>query len=119
MRRAKGEQMTRRRGNLRPKPALRSGTLRNRRRQGPSIASSQAPHTSPHSISLPAVCGLLLLAVIAVFGQTAGHDFVNFDDDDYVYENRHVHGGPDRRGDRLGLHRRVMSRIGIRSPGSR
>jgi tetratricopeptide (TPR) repeat protein len=37
-----------------------------------------------------AVCGLLLLAVIAVFGQTAGHDFVNFDDDHYVYENRHV-----------------------------
>ena len=40
-----------------------------------------------------AVCGLLLLAVIAVFGQTARHDFVNFDDDDYVYENRHVRRG--------------------------
>jgi Flp pilus assembly protein TadD len=38
----------------------------------------------------PVVCGLLLLAVIAVFGQAAGHDFVNFDDDEYVYENRHV-----------------------------
>ena len=45
-----------------------------------------------------AVCGLLLLAVIAVFGQTASHDFVNFDDNDYVYENQHVRGGPDRRG---------------------
>ena len=43
--------------------------------------------------SLLAVCGLLLLAVIAVFGQTASHDFVNFDDNDYVYENRHVRGG--------------------------
>ena len=42
---------------------------------------------------MPAVCALLLLAVIAVFGQTAGHDFVNCDDDDYVYENRHVLGG--------------------------
>jgi hypothetical protein len=31
--------------------------------------------------------------VIAVFGQTAGHDFVNFDDDDYVYANRHVPEG--------------------------
>jgi len=40
-----------------------------------------------------AVCGLLLLAVIAVFGQTASHDFVNFDDDVYVYENRRVQQG--------------------------
>ena len=44
-------------------------------------------------LRLLAVCGFLLLAVIAVFGQTASHDFVNFDDDDYVYENRHVKGG--------------------------
>ena len=44
-------------------------------------------------ISLAAVCGLLVLAVIAVFGQTVRHDFVNFDDDDYVYENRHVNRG--------------------------
>ncbi|MGO9109395.1 MAG: hypothetical protein ACLP9L_09190, partial [Thermoguttaceae bacterium] len=42
---------------------------------------------------LLAICGFLLLAVITVFGQTANHDFVNFDDDDYVYENRHVRGG--------------------------
>ncbi len=40
-----------------------------------------------------AVCALLLLAVIVVFGQTAGHDFVNLDDNDYVYENRHVMDG--------------------------
>jgi tetratricopeptide (TPR) repeat protein len=43
--------------------------------------------------TLLAVCGLLLLAVVAVFGQTAGHDFVNFDDNDYVYENQHVLAG--------------------------
>jgi len=42
---------------------------------------------------LLAVCGFLILAVIAVFGQTIGHDFVNYDDDEYVYENRHVRGG--------------------------
>ena len=46
---------------------------------------------SPYT--LPAVCGLLLLAVITVFGQTAGHDFLNFDDPDYVYENPHVQSG--------------------------
>ena len=41
-------------------------------------------------LTLSIVCGLLVLAVIAVYGQTAGHDFVNFDDGPYVYENRHV-----------------------------
>jgi protein O-mannosyl-transferase len=42
--------------------------------------------------NLVVICGLLL-AVIAVYGQTAGHDFVNFDDGDYVYENRQVQEG--------------------------
>ncbi|MGO9112057.1 MAG: tetratricopeptide repeat protein [Thermoguttaceae bacterium] len=39
------------------------------------------------------ICALLLLAVIAVFGQTSSHDFVNLDDDVYVYENWHVRAG--------------------------
>ena len=34
-----------------------------------------------------------MLAVLAVYGQTATHDFVNFDDDEYVYGNRHVQDG--------------------------
>ena len=34
-----------------------------------------------------AICGLLLLAVALVFGQTLQHDFVNYDDDVYVYNN--------------------------------
>ena len=45
------------------------------------------------SLASVAVCGLLLLAVIAVFGQTVSHEFVNLDDADYVYENPHVRGG--------------------------
>ncbi|MEQ1852707.1 MAG: hypothetical protein ABMA01_14085 [Chthoniobacteraceae bacterium] len=40
-----------------------------------------------------AVCGFLLLAVIAVFSQTAWHGFVNYDDADYVFENWHVKQG--------------------------
>ena len=40
-----------------------------------------------------AVCGLLLLAVALVFGQTVRFEFVNFDDHDYVYENVHVRQG--------------------------
>lgn len=40
-----------------------------------------------------ALCGLLLLLVAAAFGQTAGFDFVNWDDGVCVYENPHVTGG--------------------------
>ena len=40
-----------------------------------------------------AVCGLLLLAVALVFGQMVRHEFVNFDDQSYVYENLHVQNG--------------------------
>ena len=39
------------------------------------------------------VCGLLLLALALVYGQTIRHEFVNFDDDVYVYENPHVAHG--------------------------
>ncbi len=61
------------------------------------LVSGSAPQI-PSPYSLLAVCALLLLAVVAVFGQTAGHNFVNFDDDHYVYENRHVRGGLTREG---------------------
>jgi len=40
-----------------------------------------------------AVCGFLLLAVALVFGQTIGHEFINFDDNLYVYENPVVQRG--------------------------
>ena len=40
-----------------------------------------------------AVCGFLLLAVMLVFGQTVGYDFVNFDDDLYIYKNPHLADG--------------------------
>jgi tetratricopeptide (TPR) repeat protein len=39
------------------------------------------------------VCGLLLLAVLVVFGQTIAFDFVNFDDGEYVSDNPHVTHG--------------------------
>jgi protein O-mannosyl-transferase len=39
------------------------------------------------------VCGLLVLLVLAVFGQTAWHDFVNFDDPAYVSENPYTTQG--------------------------
>jgi tetratricopeptide (TPR) repeat protein len=49
------------------------------------------------SITIPrnvlAVCCLLALAVAVVFGPTVWHDFVNFDDDAYVYDNPQVTHG--------------------------
>lgn len=40
-----------------------------------------------------AVCIFLTAIIWIVFGQTLGHDFVNFDDDRYVYENTQVSRG--------------------------
>ena len=40
-----------------------------------------------------AVCGFLLLAVSLVFGQTVHHEFIGFDDNEFVYENPHVSPG--------------------------
>jgi hypothetical protein len=39
------------------------------------------------------ICLVLVLATSAVYWHVTGHDFVNLDDDVYVYENRHVQNG--------------------------
>ena len=46
-----------------------------------------------NSCAALAVCGFLLLAIALVFSQTVRHEFVNFDDQIYVYENLHVQKG--------------------------
>ena len=51
---------------------------------------------SPSPLSryaVPAVCALILLAVALVFGQTVRHQFINYDDQDYVYDNPSVARG--------------------------
>src|SRR5947209_18952209 len=40
-----------------------------------------------------AICAAIITITWAVFGQTVGHGFVNFDDPIYVSENDHVWGG--------------------------
>ena len=40
-----------------------------------------------------AVCGFLLLAVGLVFGQTVRHEFIGYDDHEFVYENPYVTPG--------------------------
>ena len=52
------------------------------------------PHpAADRRYQVAAVCGLLLLVVGLVFGQTLQHNFVNFDDDQCVYQNPQVTGG--------------------------
>ena len=58
-------------------------------RQTQHYWTSQQWHTEP----VPLLCGLIFLAVVLVFGQTVRHDFINFDDPDYVLENAQVAGG--------------------------
>jgi tetratricopeptide (TPR) repeat protein len=45
-----------------------------------------------------AICAALIAITWAVFGQTLGHGFVNFDDPIYVSENDHVRAGLNWRG---------------------
>ncbi len=52
----------------------------------------------PQARQVTGVCIVLVLAVLAVFGQTAGFGFVNFDDNLYVYENAKVAGGLSLKG---------------------
>jgi len=40
-----------------------------------------------------AICFALVAVTFAVFGQTLGHDFVNYDDPIYVSENPQIHAG--------------------------
>ena len=40
-----------------------------------------------------AICVLLLAAVAAVFGQTVRHEFLNYDDPEYIYQNTQVKRG--------------------------
>ncbi|HEY1663019.1 MAG TPA: tetratricopeptide repeat protein [Verrucomicrobiae bacterium] len=47
---------------------------------------------------IPAVCILLLILSLAVYGQTFRYGFVNYDDNDYVYDNPTVVSGLTQQG---------------------
>jgi len=57
----------------------------------PTVPAQDSPRND-HRITI-AVCIFLTAIIWIVFGQTLGHDFVNFDDDRYVYENPEVSRG--------------------------
>jgi len=43
-----------------------------------------------------AICLVIMLLIIAVYGQVANHKFVSYDDPDYITENSHVKAGLTR-----------------------
>ena len=53
----------------------------------PSHSESMPPAKPRPAWQTPAICLLLALAVLAVFGQTARFEFVGYDDQLYVFEN--------------------------------
>ncbi len=59
----------------------------------PPRPESVAPLAPAHPLLLPVTCLVLVTATILVFGQVATQDFVSYDDDMYVYENRYVRQG--------------------------
>ncbi|HEX3747158.1 MAG TPA: tetratricopeptide repeat protein [Bryobacteraceae bacterium] len=68
-----------------------------KRRAAVSAASKAAPAPAPAS-AVPAkllalICLLLAAAVVAIYAQTAGHGYVAYDDDQYVYQNHWVKAG--------------------------
>jgi len=56
-----------------------------------SILDSRPGRQSRYQVL--AVCGLLAIAVALVFARTGGYEFVNYDDNVYVYENPQVSRG--------------------------
>jgi tetratricopeptide (TPR) repeat protein len=53
----------------------------------PAQSLSKNDAGTPSRYQALAICTFLLLAVGLAFGQTVGHDFINLDDNKYVYEN--------------------------------
>jgi hypothetical protein len=74
-------------------PALPPGTPVSPTSEMPGLADSRSlePKSRPVDLNncwtVPGVCIFVAAVIWVVFGQTLGHEFVNFDDDVYVYEN--------------------------------
>lgn len=66
---------------------------RARRKRGLGLAPPPRPVSGNEKVAIGAVCLLLALIVAIVFGQSVGFEFVNYDDDLYVYDNSIVANG--------------------------
>jgi tetratricopeptide (TPR) repeat protein len=56
-------------------------------------AAERAPERPVRRALELGLCALLVLSVAALYGQTARHEFVSYDDGSYVTENPHLLGG--------------------------
>jgi tetratricopeptide (TPR) repeat protein len=83
--------------NLAARSISRTGIIDMPRPKSPS-KTSVAPRTTGERWRVPAVCVGLAAITVAVFGQTLTHDFINYDDNVYVYENPIVSRGLTARG---------------------
>jgi tetratricopeptide (TPR) repeat protein len=79
--------------------AVRSSAPASPAGEMPGGADSRSPESECRPAGLndrwrvPGVCLFLAAIIWVVFGQTLGHEFVNYDDDLYVYENPVVQKG--------------------------
>jgi protein O-mannosyl-transferase len=69
------------------------------------ITSLPENQTAVHNLRwvIPGICLLIVAATWTVFGQTVHYEFVNFDDDIYVYENPRITSGLTLQGIRWAL----------------
>jgi tetratricopeptide (TPR) repeat protein len=78
---------------------MSSGTPVSLTGEMPGLADSRSLESESRPVGLndrwtvPGVCIFLAAIIWVVFGQTLGHEFVNYDDDFYVYENPAVTRG--------------------------
>jgi tetratricopeptide (TPR) repeat protein len=60
-------------------------------REAARIPAAPPPRAQKRMVA--GVCAALVLACIAIYGQTLSHEFLHYDDDLYVTENGHVQAG--------------------------
>lgn len=75
--------------------AKRPVTIRQRTVRRKQARAKKAAEIQPKSQSstLLLLSGLLLFGTLALYSPVRGHDFVNYDDDDYILKNSHVTDG--------------------------
>jgi tetratricopeptide (TPR) repeat protein len=63
------------------------------REKWPVMSNTEMPSQSASRWQAPAVCVVLATITFAVFGQTLRYEFINYDDNEYVYNNPAVARG--------------------------
>src|SRR5215831_5593973 len=70
-----------------------SHRVRRQKNRGSSVPEGKGEQRVRNQLVVAVISILLVGIVWVVFGQTLGHEFVNYDDDQYVYENPTIANG--------------------------